>query len=77
MCNSNSPSPFFQSRIVELEKDALSFQEDLLQKERKWRREAEELRESVFRAERKEEEARKEEEDKWKTKLDEVVKVWL
>ena len=61
--------------MVVLEKEAVAFQEELLQKERRWRREAEELKESVFRAERKEEEARREEEDKWKAKLDEVLKV--
>ena len=58
-----------------LEKEAVAFQEELLQKERKWRKEAEDLKENIFRAERKEEEARREEEEKWKAKLDEVLKV--
>ena len=38
-------------------------------------KEVEESNERLFRAEKREDEARKEEEEKWKDKLDEVVKV--
>ena len=60
---------------MELEKEAISCQDELLAKERKMQKEVEESNERLFRAEKREEEARKEEEEKWKDKLDEVVKV--
>ena len=60
---------------MELEKEVISCQDELLAKERKMQKEVEESNERLFRAEKREEEARKEEEEKWKDKLDEVVKV--
>ena len=49
--------------------------EEALIKEQRMRREAEDLKEAIFSAEKEKVEARKDEEEKWKAKLDDVLKV--
>ena len=49
--------------------------EEALINEQRMRREAEDLKEAIFSAEKEKVEARKDEEEKWKAKLDDVLKV--